>query len=159
MEKSDPKFLFKIEMPVIEFLTAYKALDLAASILLRDARGIESILEAPAPTRFVDMDDEAASRYLEATDFDAFNRRGMYSMLKIMSLALACLLKLRISIIQNGKCSLHELSKWKLNFCVGWKFFVRISTKVETQLARPHSTCRLESSARNSPSCIFKNLN
>jgi hypothetical protein len=75
MEKSDPKFLFKVEMPDIEFLTAYKALDLAASILLRDGRSIESILEAPAPTRFVDMDDEAASRYLEATEFDAFNRR------------------------------------------------------------------------------------
>jgi hypothetical protein len=75
MGKSALKCLSKIEMPDIEFLTAYKALDLAASILLRDGRSIESILEAPAPTRLVDMDDETASRHLEKTVFDDFNRR------------------------------------------------------------------------------------
>jgi hypothetical protein len=75
MGKSARKFLFEIETPDIEFLTAYRALDLAASILLRDGCSIESILEASALTRFVDMDDEAASIYLEAIEFDAFNRR------------------------------------------------------------------------------------
>lgn len=75
MGKFDPRFLFTIEVTDIEFLTAYKALDLVASILLRDGRSVKSILEVPEPTRFVDMDEVAALRYLEARESDDFIRR------------------------------------------------------------------------------------
>lgn len=74
MEKNNPKFLFEIKMPDRESLTVFKAVDLAVSKILGDGRSVESILEAPAPKRLADMDDEELSRHFETKEYDDINR-------------------------------------------------------------------------------------